>query len=80
MSLLDEAKALGEFRGPSCTIDVLKLQHPDFASEIDELIEGVRNKAIQASKAGAVLRVKFEAKFSDDVVRRHASRLCACRS
>ena len=79
MSLLDEAKALGEFRGPGCTIAILKGQHPDKVAEIDELMAAVRAKTVQASKAALAMRQAFDIKFSDDVVRRHGHGTCACQ-
>lgn len=78
MSLLHEASALMDRRGPSCVIAILREQHPDLLAEIDELFAAVRDKSIQGSKAGTVLRARFAMKFDDDAVRRHARRICAC--
>jgi hypothetical protein len=77
-SLLEEAAELMSGPGPLCLIAILKQKHPKDVAEIDELISAVRDKTIFASKAGTVLRKRYDTKISDDAIRRHGHRLCQC--
>lgn len=79
MSLLEEAAEMMSQPGPQCLIATLKQSHPKDAAEIDELMAAVQDKTIYASKAGFVLRKRYDTKFADDLVRRHARGVCQCR-
>ena len=78
MSLLEDAKALMVHRGPTCDLATLKAEHPDYADEIEELIEAVRSKTVYGSKAAVVLKARFGVSLVGQTVRRHANRVCSC--
>jgi len=80
LSLLEDAKALMLPTGRACGIAILKVEHPNFAVQIDELIEAVRGKSVHGSKAAKVLKDRLNATILGDTVRRHANRVCSCPS
>lgn len=80
-SLLDAARARVAKKGPSCTIEILRVSNEDRLKDIDELLANTGSgREVPYTVAAALLSEEFNTKIPDGTLSRHVRGACACRS
>jgi hypothetical protein len=76
LSLLELAQSKSKTRGPECTVTVRMRDHPEHATQIQELIDATPTPIQYSTAADTFQEVGIDLK--PDTISRHRRGKCAC--